>query len=131
MMHEREKSDPAIVAVKPTNKAERSAAEPVERRAGANGNADQHNTCRAQYRVSVSQALERIRQVRRHSLEVGAVCGKAARTVLCGGALSNGRPYRDRRFAPRNDGEAGMMLPLNPTSPAPGAPRLRAQPARR
>src|SRR3979411_3336029 len=92
MMHEREKSDPAIVAVKPTNKAERSAAEPVERRAGANGNADQHNTCRAQYRVSVSQALERIRQVRRHSLEVGAVCGKAARTVLCGGRSAMGVP---------------------------------------
>src|SRR3979411_1703395 len=92
MMHEREKSDPAVVAVKPTNKAERSAAEPVERRAGANGNADQHNTCRAQYRVSVSQALERIRQVRRHSLEVGAVCGKAARTVLCGGRSAMGVP---------------------------------------
>src|SRR4030088_312298 len=92
MMHEREKSDPAIVAVKPTNKAERSAAEPVERRAGANGNADQHNTCRAQYRVSVSQALERIRQVRRHSLGVGAVCGKAARTVLCGGRSAMGVP---------------------------------------
>jgi hypothetical protein len=55
MMHEGEKSDPAIVAVKPTNKAERSAAETVERRAGAKGNADQHSTCRAQYRVSVTQ----------------------------------------------------------------------------
>ena len=33
MMHEREKSGPAIVAVKPTNKAERSAAEPAEPRA--------------------------------------------------------------------------------------------------
>jgi len=31
-MHDGEKSDPAIVAAKPTNKAERSAAEPVERR---------------------------------------------------------------------------------------------------
>src|SRR6266481_628493 len=103
MMHEREKSDPAVVAVKPVNNAERSAAEPVEPRAGAKGNAEQHSTCRAQYRVSVSQALERIRQVRRHSPEVGAVCGKAARTDLCGGALSNERPYRDRRFAPRND----------------------------
>src|SRR3981189_385178 len=92
MMHEREKSDPAIVAGKRTNKAERSAAEPVERRAGANGNADQHNTCRAQYRVSVSQALERIRQVRRHSLEGGAVSGKAARTVLCGGRSAMGVP---------------------------------------
>ena len=38
-MHGPEKSDPAIVAVKPTNKAERSAAEPVERRARAKGNA--------------------------------------------------------------------------------------------
>src|SRR4030081_2268822 len=84
MMHEREKSDPAVVAVKPVNNAERSAAEPVEPRAGAKGNAEQHSTCRAQYRVSVSQALERIRQVRRHSPEVGAVCGKAARTDLCG-----------------------------------------------
>src|SRR3977135_147786 len=85
MMHEREKSDPAVVAVKPVNNAERSAAEPVEPRAGAKGKAEQHSTCRAQYRVSVSQALERIRQVRRHSPEVGAVCGKAARTDLCGG----------------------------------------------
>src|SRR5882757_1467171 len=85
MMHEREKSDPAVVAVKPVNNAERSAAEPVEPRAGAKGNAEQHSTCRAQYRVSVSQALERIRQVRRQLPEVGAVCGKAARTDLCGG----------------------------------------------
>src|SRR5437667_10484327 len=85
MMHEGEKSDPAVVAVKPVNNAERSAAESVEPRAGTEGNAEQHSTCRAQYRVSVSQALERIRQVRRHSPEVGAVCGKAARTDLCGG----------------------------------------------
>jgi hypothetical protein len=35
MMHGRGKSDSAIVAVKPTNKAEQSAAESVERRAGA------------------------------------------------------------------------------------------------
>ena len=92
MMHEREKSDPAVVAVKPANKAERSAAESVEPRAGTKGNADQHSTCRAQYRASVSQALERIRQVRRHSPEVGAVCGKAARTDLCGGRSAMGVP---------------------------------------
>src|SRR6266851_4046775 len=85
MMHEREKSDPAVVAVKLANKAERSAAESVEPRAGTEGNAGQHSTCRAQYRVSVSPALERIRHVRRQTPEVGAVCGKAARTVLCGG----------------------------------------------
>ena len=52
MMHEGEKSDPAVVAVKPVNNAERSAAEPVEPRAGAKGNAEQHSTCRAQYRVA-------------------------------------------------------------------------------
>src|SRR5882757_1764076 len=92
MMHEREKSDPAVVAVKPVNNAERSAAEPVEPRAGAKGNANRQSTYRAQYRVSVSQALERIRQVRRHSPEVGAVCGKAARTDLCGGRSAMGVP---------------------------------------
>jgi hypothetical protein len=37
MMHGPEKSDPAIVAGKPTNKAERSAAELVEPRAGTKG----------------------------------------------------------------------------------------------
>jgi RNA-directed DNA polymerase len=73
MMHGHEKSDPAIVAVKPANKAERTApersaanpnaAEPVERGAGAKGNADQQSTCRTQSRVSVTQALERIRKV--------------------------------------------------------------------
>src|SRR6266481_5068220 len=65
MMHEREKSGPAVVAVKPTNKAERSAAEPVEPRAGAEGNAGQHSTDRAQNRATVSQGLERIRQAAR------------------------------------------------------------------
>ena len=65
MMHEREKSDSAIVAVKPTNKAGRPAAEPVERRAGTKGNAGQQSTRRAQDRESVSQALDRIRQVAR------------------------------------------------------------------
>ncbi len=35
----------------------------MERRAGTKGNADQQSTCRAQSRVSVSQALDRIRKV--------------------------------------------------------------------
>jgi hypothetical protein len=63
MMHGHEKSDPAIVAVKPTNKTERSAAELVERRVGTKGNAEQQSTHRTQSRASVSQELERIRQV--------------------------------------------------------------------
>ena len=62
MMHGRGKSDSAIVAVKPTNKAVQSATEPVERRAEVEGNAGQQSTRRAQNRGSVSQALERIRQ---------------------------------------------------------------------
>ena len=62
MMHEREKSDSAIVAGKPTNKAVPTAAESVEPRAEAKGNASQQSTRRTQSRVSVSQALERIRQ---------------------------------------------------------------------
>jgi RNA-directed DNA polymerase len=66
MMHGREKSDPAIVAVKPTNKAGRPAAEPAERRAGTEGNAGQQSTRRAQDRASVSQALDRVRQAARH-----------------------------------------------------------------
>jgi RNA-directed DNA polymerase len=61
MMHGPEKSDPVIVATKLANKAERSAAEPVERRAGTKGNASQQSTSRTQSRTSVSQALERIR----------------------------------------------------------------------
>jgi hypothetical protein len=65
MMHEGEKSDSAIVAVKPTNKAARSAAEPVEPRAGTEGNADQQSTRRTQDRESVSQALGRIRKAAR------------------------------------------------------------------
>jgi hypothetical protein len=75
MMHGHEKSDHAIVAVKPTNKAERpsaeqsvgerTAAEPVEPRAGTKGNVCQQSMRRAQSRESVSQALERIRKVAR------------------------------------------------------------------
>jgi RNA-directed DNA polymerase len=61
MMNERGESDSAVVAGKPTNKAERSAAESVEQRAEAKGNASQQSTGRVQNRVSVSQALERIR----------------------------------------------------------------------
>ena len=65
MMHGREKSHSAIVAVKPTNKAERSAAEPVEPRAEAEGNAGQQSTLRTPSRAGVTQALDRIRRTAR------------------------------------------------------------------
>ena len=63
MMNGHEKSDPVIVAGKPANEAERSAAESGERRAGAEGNASQQSTHRAQYRVRVIQALACIRRL--------------------------------------------------------------------
>src|ERR1700751_792294 len=65
MMYGRGKSDEAIVAVKPANKAEQSAAEPMERRAEAKGNADQQSTLRTQSRGGVALAVERIRQAAR------------------------------------------------------------------
>src|SRR5271154_4676490 len=64
-MHKSEKSDAVVVAVKPANKAERSAAEPVEPRTATKGNAGQQSTRRAQDRESVSRALERVRQAAR------------------------------------------------------------------
>src|SRR5229473_232850 len=64
-MNGREKSDPAIVATKPTNEAGQPAEEPVERRAGAEGNADQQSTHRTQIRARVTQALDRVRQAAR------------------------------------------------------------------
>ena len=68
-MHEREKSDPAIGAGKPTNKAEATpvadAAEPVEQRAGTKGNVSEQSTHRTQGRERVSQALDRVRKAAR------------------------------------------------------------------
>src|SRR5437764_8300815 len=63
MMHGHEKSDLAIVALKPANKAEQSAAESVERRTGTKGNADRQSTHWTQRQARVSQALDRIRHV--------------------------------------------------------------------
>ncbi len=54
MMHGHEKSDPAIVAKKPTNRAGQPVAEPVERRVGAEGNADQQSTRRAKDRCAAT-----------------------------------------------------------------------------
>ena len=100
MMYDREKSDPAIVAVKPTNKARQPAAGLGEPRAGAEGNVSQQSTGRAQYWGTVSQALKRIRHfvrisrraVTRPRWEPYARIGPAR---ICAGARSNSRPYRD------------------------------------
>ncbi|MGC1450740.1 MAG: group II intron reverse transcriptase/maturase [Candidatus Sulfotelmatobacter sp.] len=63
MMHGRGKSDEAIVALKRANQAAQAVREPVERRAEAKGNAGQTSTRQTQSRESVTQGLERIRQV--------------------------------------------------------------------
>ncbi|WP_368736113.1 group II intron reverse transcriptase/maturase [Mycoavidus sp. SF9855] len=66
-MHGHEKSDSAIVAMKPANKAATKAAERAEPRAGTKRNMSQTHTCRAQNRGSVSQGLERVRELaKRH-----------------------------------------------------------------
>src|SRR5215472_7612199 len=51
--------------MKPTNKAGQPAAEPVERRPGTKGNAEQQSTYRTQGRERVTQALNRVRQAAR------------------------------------------------------------------
>ena len=96
MMHGHEKSDPAIVAVKPANKAERpsaersvgepNAAESVERRAGTKGNAGQQSTRRTLSRASVSQALERIRNVAVTHPRWEPYAGKPHVRICAGGA---------------------------------------------
>jgi hypothetical protein len=57
-----EKSDLPEVAKKRANKAASAAAEPVERRGGAEENAELQSTVRTQSREAVSQAQARIRE---------------------------------------------------------------------
>ena len=62
MMHERKKSDPLVVPVKPVNKAARAAAESVEGSSGTKRNASPQSMVRTQSRDAVSQAQARIRE---------------------------------------------------------------------
>src|SRR3984885_2713426 len=64
-MNDPVKSDPRIVATKPTNKAGRPGAELVEPRLGTKGNAGRQSTHRSQSRVRVTQALDRVRNAAR------------------------------------------------------------------
>ena len=65
MMYSLEKSDAAIVAVKPANKGWQRPAEQMEPRAAAKVNSGGRNTYRTQRRVSVSQTADWIRKQRR------------------------------------------------------------------
>ena len=96
MMYGHEKSDSVIVAVKPTNKVvrpaaeqsavEQTSAEPVEPRAGTKGNAGQQSTHRTLSRISVSQALERIRKVAVTYPRWEPYAGKPHVRICAGGA---------------------------------------------
>ena len=97
MMNGPEKSDPAIVAGKPTNKAERSAAELVEPRTGTKGNADRQSTHWTQCQARVSQALERIRQAVAVTHPRWEPHAGKPHVRICAGGARHSRPYRDRR----------------------------------
>src|SRR6202022_4711919 len=109
MMHGHEKSDSAIVAVKPANKVERSAAEPVEPRAETKGNVGQQSTRRTQSRISVSKALARIRQIVAVDTRGGSRMRESRTYGSVRGARGNSRPYRDT-FVAVHQSACGQIL---------------------
>jgi len=98
MMNERGKSDPAVVAAKLANKAERSVAEPVEPRAGTKGNANQQHSGRTQSQETVSQVLARIRRTARNSDLPSLTRGRRSRMR---------KPVDMSRSAPKVAAQAG------------------------
>ncbi len=132
MMHGPEKSDLAIVAMKPANKAGQPAAEWVEPRAGTEGNTGQPRTRRTQSRGSVSQGLDRVRQ-RCKAAEEGEVHraaaprhGRSAEGCVPG-AQAPCRTRSGRRDVAGLRGGAGGQPPgparAGPTWHVPGAAR--------
>ena len=90
MMYDHEKSDPAIVAVKPTNKAGQPAAE-LGAKGGGRGECEsaKHGPGTVPgNRVTGAKAHTAFCEMSRRAVtpEVGAVCPNWARTDLCGGA---------------------------------------------
>jgi RNA-directed DNA polymerase len=69
MMHEPEKSDASVVAMKPTNASGPPGGEPVEPRGAAEGNAGQASMRRVQNRESMPSGVERVRQAARERKE--------------------------------------------------------------
>ena len=108
MMSGREKSHSGTVAVKLANKAERSAAELVERKPGTEGNAKPGDTLWTPSQESASQGLDGVREGSK-GRESNPTSTLASPSPTRGrnrmpelgtygsvrGALSNGRPYRD------------------------------------
>ena len=109
MMHGHEKSDLVIVAVKPANKARKAPCGGVcgggrsgvgGAKGGGQGEYAPAKHVRAQNRLACHRRWSVYGNLCRHTPEVGAVCGKAARTVLCGGRAMKrtSLPLRRREF---------------------------------
>ena len=96
MMHGHEKSGPAVVAVKPTNKAERFAAGAGGAKGGDQGECGPATHAPDSAPHSVSKMLARIRQ---HIVAVDTQGGNRMRESCTygsvRGARGNSRPYRD------------------------------------
>ena len=116
MMHGHEKWDPAIVVMKPANKAEgppvarppgeKHAAESVERRAGAKGSTHQQSTFWTPSQVRVSKALERTR-----TLDPSTTRGGSRMRESC--TYGSGRGARESASLPlRAPGKAGAIQPV-------------------
>ena len=120
MMYDHEKSDPAIVAMKPTNKARQLAAESAEPRAGAEGNVSQQKHGPGTVpgnRVTGADAHTAFREnitTRRYTPEVGAACPNWARTDLCGAREVTRVPTANISL-PR-DGKPLLLVELRPVS---------------
>ena len=129
-MYDPKKSDTGIVAMKPTNDADRSVTEPVEQRPVTNGNRQSQSTDRTQSRVPVSQAAERIRQfvpICRQPPKVGAVCVNAHVRICAGGA---GQPASLPRKSIERRPLSGTSAAKSREKPAVKAPSA-AKPHRR
>ena len=87
MMDGREKSDPAVVAMKPVKSAAQAEGELVERRVGAKGKAEQVARTGHSAGHACNSNLLRLRHAYTlpSSPKVGARCLNWARRVLCGG----------------------------------------------
>jgi len=109
MMYDREKSDFAIVAGKPTNKAGATAAEPVEPRAGTKRNTDEQSTHRTLSRERVSQALRRVRKLMPSDTQGRSRMRETRSYGSVRGAAGNSRPYREP--GPSPDSRAAASVP--------------------
>ncbi len=134
MMHGLEKSDLAIVAMKPANKAGVPAAKWVEPRAGTKGNPDPPRTRRTQSRGRVSHGLERVRQAARQRKRQAF---SALLHPVDVDALRDAVLALKRRAAPGEDGvtwrdyEAGLEDHLQELHARVHCGTYRAQPVRR